>query len=39
MPDSLIPEKTPMVPKWLVAVLVIIAVVVLGYSLNQLIRG
>lgn len=39
MADSLIPEKPPIVPRWLVALLVLLAVVALGYSLNQLVRG
>jgi len=37
MSDSLIPERPPMVPKWLIAIIVILALVVLGYSLKQLV--
>jgi hypothetical protein len=40
MPDSLIPETPPpVVPKWLIAVIVLVALIILGYSLNQLVRG
>jgi hypothetical protein len=36
MSDSLIPERPPIVPKWLIALLILLALLVLAYSLKQL---